>query len=263
MKTQAFRLLALGDVVGEAASLFLRKTLPRLRSELGADLVIVNGENAARKGGIDKESAEMLFAAGADLITTGNHVFRQREIYDFLDGAVSLLRPCNYPDACPGRGYAIVNLSGLRILAINAMGTLFTEPLDNPFQKVEKILQAEEGKYDLSVCDFHAEATSEKRSFGYHFDGRIHVIFGTHTHVPTADLQILPKGSAYITDLGMCGAKDSVLGMEICAAKEKFVTRMPTRYRVAEGKCEAWGAFFELDPEQGTCLSTRQIHITE
>lgn len=263
MKTQAFRLLALGDVVGEAATLFLRKRLPFLRKETEADLVIVNGENSSRRGGIDRESAEMLFAAGADLITTGNHVFRQREIYDFLDGAVSLLRPCNYPAACPGKGYSIVNLSGLRVLVINAQGTLFMESLDNPFDAVEKILSREKGNYDLSVCDFHAEATSEKKSFGYHFDSRINVIFGTHTHVATADLQILPKKSGYISDLGMCGAVNSVLGMEIGAAKEKFISRMPTYFRVATGQMEAWGALFTLNPENGECLEVRQIHVTE
>ena len=263
MKTQAFRMLALGDVVGEAATLFLRRSLPRFRKEKGLDLVLANGENSSRRGGIDLESTEMLFSAGVDLVTTGNHVFRQREIYDFLDGAGSLLRPCNFPAACPGRGYAILSLSGLKVLVINVQSTLFMDALANPFEAVEKILEREAGRFDLAFCDFHGEATSEKKAFGYHFDSRIHAIFGTHTHIPTADLQILPGGSGYITDLGMCGARDSVLGMEIGVATEKFVTHMPTYYRTAQGPQEAWGAIFELDPATGRCLAVEQVHLTE
>lgn len=256
-------MLALGDVVGQEATLFLRRTLPRFRKENRVDLVIANGENSARRGGIDRESAEMLYASGVDLITTGNHVFRQYEIYDFLDGAGSLLRPCNYPASCPGRGYTILSLSGLRVLVINVQGTLFMESLANPFETVEKILAAEEGKYDLAFCDFHGEATSEKKCFGYHFDSRIHAVFGTHTHVPTADLAILPKGSGYISDLGMCGAVHSVLGMDPEVAIRKTMTHMPTRYQVAGGAQEAWGALFEMDPDTGRCLSTEQVHLTE
>lgn len=253
-------MLALGDVVGQEATLFLRRELSRFRKENRVELVIANGENSARRGGIDRESAEMLYAAGVDLITTGNHVFRQYEIYDFLDGAGSLLRPCNYPAVCPGRGHTVLSLSGLRVLVINVQGTLFMEALANPFEAVEKILAAEAGKYDLAVCDFHGEATSEKKCFGYHFDSRIHAVFGTHTHVPTADLTILPGGSGYITDLGMCGAVNSVLGMERDAAIRKTMTHMPTRYQVATGPQEAWGALFDLDPDTGKCLSVEQVH---
>ncbi len=256
-------MLALGDVVGEEAALFLRRTLPSFRSERRVDLVIANGENVSRKGGIDRQGLEMLSAAGVDLVTTGNHVFRQREIYDVLDGAGSLLRPCNFPGACPGKGHTILSLSGLRLLVINVQGTLFMEALANPFESVEKILRAEAGKYDLAVCDFHGEATSEKKAFGYHFDSQIHAVFGTHTHVPTADLAVLPKGTGYITDLGMCGARDSVLGMETESAIRKLATHMPTWFQIAPGPQEAWGALFELDPDSKTCLHIEQVHLTQ
>ncbi|MBQ3075017.1 MAG: YmdB family metallophosphoesterase [Clostridia bacterium] len=263
MKTRAFRLLCFGDVVGEKSCFFLHKVLPELRKREGADLVIANGENSARRGGIDPESAELLYAAGVDLITTGNHVFRQRSVYDLLDGADSLLRPCNYPATCPGKGYTLLNLSGLKILVINVMGTLFMESLTSPFEAVERILEREEGHYDFALCDFHGEATGEKKAFASYFDSRISAVFGTHTHIPTADLGILPGGTGYITDLGMVGGADSVLGMKKEIAIAKFTTHMPTYYEVAEGKTEAWGAVFDIDPDTGLCVGTRQIHLTE
>ena len=263
MKTRAFRLLCFGDVVGEKSCFYLRRVLPELRKNTGADLVIANGENSARRGGIDPESAEMLYAAGVDLITTGNHVFRQRSVYDLLDGADSLLRPCNYPASCPGKGYSILKLSGLKVLVINVQGTLFMESLTSPFEAVERILEREKGAYDFALCDFHGEATGEKKAFASYFDSRIAAVFGTHTHIPTADLGILPGGTGYITDLGMVGGIDSVLGMKKEIAIAKFTTRMPTYYEVAEGKSEAWGAIFDIDPDTGLCVGTEQIHLTE
>ncbi len=261
MKTQIFRLLALGDVVGEESARFLEKNLPALRAKLGADLVIANGENAARTGGIDSSSYRALLSGGVDLVTTGNHVFRQREIYNELDGATTLLRPCNFPGSCPGTGTAILSVSGLRVLVVNLMGTLFMEPLANPFETMEKILRAEEGRYDFAVCDFHGEATSEKRAFAHLFDGRVSVIFGTHTHVPTADLCIMPKGTGYITDLGMCGPEDSVLGMKKEIAIARFLTHMPTRFEVASGKITLQGALFQIDPDSGKVLDVRAVRV--
>lgn len=263
MKTQVFRLLALGDVVGAKSAEAMRRRLPKFRGERKIDLVIANGENVGARGGIDPVSIELIFSAGVDIVTTGNHVFRQREAYDFLDGAGSLLRPCNFPAACPGRGYGIFTLSGLRVLVINVMGTLFMEALADPFETVEKILRGEEGKYDFAVCDFHGEATSEKKAFGYCFDSRIAVIFGTHTHVPTADLTILPGGTGYITDLGMCGPRESVLGIKKEIAVSKFLTRMPTRNEVADGPVELQGALFTLDPQSGRVLETEPVFLRE
>lgn len=263
MKTRAFRVLCFGDVVGEESCFYLKKELPLLRKEYSPDLVIANGENSARRGGIDRESAELLFSAGVDLITTGNHVFRQKSVYDFLDGAGSLLRPCNFPDECPGKGYAVASYSGWRVLVICVQGTLFMDPLASPFRAVEKILEREAGKYDFALCDFHGEATSEKKAFAVYFDSRLAAVWGTHTHVPTSDGCVLPGGTGYLTDLGMVGARDSVLGMRKENAVERFLTHMPTGYEVASGEKEAWGALFEIDPETGKCLSVEQIHARE
>ena len=240
--------------MGEESCLALRRLLPVFRTREKIDLVIANGENSSRRGGIDLVSAEMLFAAGVDLITTGNHVFRQREIYDFLDGAESLLRPCNYPDSCPGKGYSIVKVAGWRVLVINVMGTLFMESLSSPFETVERLLSRLEGEYDFAFCDFHGEATSEKLAFGHYIDSRFAAVFGTHTHVQTADGKILPRGTGYITDLGMCGSTDSVLGMKKEIAIEKWLKKMPVRYETATGSFQMQGAIFDIDPETGACL---------
>jgi len=249
--------------VGEQSTLFLSRVLPKLRAETKADLVIVNGENAARGNGVDPLSVKTLLLAGADLVTTGNHVFRRREIYDFLDGAGSLLRPCNYPGSCPGKGYTVLNLSGVRVLAVNLLGTLFMENVASPFETMEKILKTEAGNYDFAVCDLHAEASSEKKAFAYHFDSRVSVVFGTHTHVPTADLQILPGGTGYITDLGMCGPIRSVLGMEKDLAISRFLTHMPTPYRTATGPIEVQGALFSLSAETGKVIETKPIRFSQ
>ena len=260
MKTKPFRILAVGDVVGETGCRFLSRRLPELRREFSPDLVIANGENSARGNGISRESLDSLLSAGVDIVTTGNHVFQKREVYDALDAAGNVLRPCNYPGECPGRGHLIRDFSGVRVLAINAQGCVFMEPLSSPFDAVEKILAAEEGKYDLAVCDFHAEATSEKLAFAHVFDGRIGVIFGTHTHVPTADLRVLPKGSGYITDLGMTGARDSILGV----AKEAAVARIrlhysPRSFPEPQGDPAVNGALFEWDPESRRVAALRRI----
>lgn len=262
MKTQTLKILAIGDVIGEKGCFFLRKVLPRLRAEEGAELVIVNGENSARTNGIDLGSAQLLFEAGADVITTGNHVFRRREVYDYLDGAASLLRPSNFPGECPGRGSCIQTFGGYRVLIVNLLGTLFMDSLASPFETMDKILKAEAGRFDFAVVDFHAEATSEKLSFAHDFDSRVAVVFGTHTHVPTADLGILPGGTGYITDLGMCGPSDSVLGMKKEIAIARFRTHMPSRFEVASGNCLLTGAVFEVN-EEGKTVSTKFIRVDE
>ena len=253
----------MGDVVGPEAALFLRRRLPALRGETGCDFVIVNGENAARHNGLDREGAQLLFAGGADVVTTGNHAFRQREIREMLDGAEHLLRPANFPGHLPGRGWGIYLVSGVRLLVANVQGTLFMEALASPFEAMEKILAQAAGQYDLAVCDIHAEATSEKISFANLFDGRLSAVFGTHTHVPTADWRVLPQGTGYVTDLGMCGAADSVLGIAKEAAISRFIDHLPTPYTPAKGPCEATGALFELDVFSGKCLSVSPVTLTE
>lgn len=253
----------MGDVVGPTAADFLRRRLPGFRQEMGCDLVIVNGENAAAHNGIDREGAEVLFAAGADIITTGNHVFRQWKIREVLDGAESLLRPANFPGHLPGKGTTVQTFSGLKVLVVNLLGTIFMEPMASPFETMEKILKIEEGKYDLVFCDLHAEATGEKIAFARHFDGRLTAVFGTHTHVPTADATVLPGGTGYITDLGMCGGEASVLGMDPDFAIRRFLDRVPTPFTPAKGPVAAHGVLFEVDVETGRCLSVTPVHFAE
>lgn len=253
----------MGDVVGPEAALFLRRRLPALRGETGSDFVIVNGENAARHNGIDREGAQLLAAGGADVVTTGNHAFRQREIREMLDGAEYLLRPANFPGHLPGRGWGIYPVSGIRLLVANVQGTLFMEALSSPFEAMEKILSEAAGRFDLAVCDIHAEATAEKIAFANLFDGRLSAVFGTHTHVPTADWRVLPRGTGYVTDLGMCGAEDSVLGIAKEMAIGRFIDHLPTPYTPAKGKCVATGALFELDAESGKCLSVSPVKLEE
>ena len=263
MNTQIFKLLCLGDVVGPDAALFLRRGLPALRQKAGCDFVIVNGENAARHNGIDREGAQLLFAGGADVITTGNHAFRQKEIRQELDGATSLLRPANFPGHLPGKGWGIYSVSGVRLLVANVQGALFVEALSSPFDAMEKILKEAEGQYDLAVCDIHAEATSEKISFARVFDGRLSAVFGTHTHVPTADWQVLPGGTGYVTDLGMCGAVNSVLGIAVENAVGRYIDHLPTPYVPAKGACAATGALFSLDVDSGKCLTVEPVKLED
>lgn len=247
--------------MGEGACLYLRRVLPALQRKLAADFVIANGENSANSNGINRISAELLFSAGVDLITTGNHVFRHREYWEELDGAPSVLRPCNFPGACPGCGFGVFSVASRRVLVINLLGTLFMESLASPFETMEKILSDMEGKFDFALCDFHAEATSEKAAFAHHFDGRVAAVFGTHTHVPTADLRILPGGTGFITDLGMCGAIDSVLGLDPDLAAQRFLTHLPSRFTPAGGDMALSGAVFDIDPETGKTIHTEPVYF--
>ncbi|MBE6652623.1 MAG: YmdB family metallophosphoesterase [Ruminococcaceae bacterium] len=242
------KILTIGDVVGRRSIDYLSQSLRRMKASLGADFVVCNGENASEIHGLCAQDAEALLDCGADLITLGNHAFGSRDIYSFLDDRSSeIIRPANYPAACPGVGYAIREASGLRLLCMNLSGTAFLDPLDNPFTVVDRILERERGAYDVALLDFHAEATSEKLAMGYHLDGRVQVVFGTHTHVPTADSRILPKGTGYVTDLGMTGPTNGILGTAADAVLYKMRTHMPARFTVADGPIEAQGVLFTLE----------------
>ena len=254
------KLLVLGDVVGERALQFLTRTLPEQRRTLGADLVIVNGENVCDIKGISPTAAEALIACGADIITSGNHVFDRRDIYPYLEQSKHLLRPLNYPAEAPGEGArVVVSADGWQILVLNVSGCAFMDALANPFSSVERALDAHRGKYDAAVLDIHAEATSEKLALAHYFDGRIAAMFGTHTHVQTADEQLLPHGSGYITDLGMTGPTNGVLGVRADEVIARNRTHLPQRFTVADGEIRANGALFEIDPESGTTKSVRRI----
>ncbi len=242
------KILAIGDVTSPSGVMHLKANLWRIREKFGVDFCIVNGENAAFITGISPELSEILIQSGADAITGGNHTLANRSAYTALDDKSELLRPINYGDGAPGHGYAILDASGYRVLVINAMGNVHIEPcLDSPFPFIEKVLTKESGRYDLAVLDIHAEATGEKYAVAHAFDGRINVIFGTHTHVQTADEQILPRGTGYITDIGMCGESGGILGLDAETIVERMKTHLPIKYKAANGECVANGVLFTLD----------------
>ena len=245
MQKETIRFLAVGDVVGKNGLEYIKANLRRIKKEYLADAVIVNGENSAPGNGITRESAETLYENGADIITTGNHVYRRAEVYSFLDDCEYVLRPANYPAKNPGFGSRIYNICGARVLVMNVLGNAFMEPLESPFETAEKILVREKGAFDIAIADIHAEATSEKLAFAHNFDGRINIVFGTHTHVQTNDACVLKNGTGYITDLGMTGPADSVLGVKKEIIINKFTTKMPVRFEEADGKTVFNGAVFE------------------
>lgn len=258
----ALKIIAIGDVVGDNGCEFLMRHLPSVKKLYGAELCIINGENSAQGNGITPHSAERLFACGADVITTGNHVYRRREFYDYLDEDNAVVRPANFPSSCPGRGMYIADMGRLRVAVINLMGTVYMEPLKNPFECAEELVKkAESEGCKIIILDFHAEATAEKRAMGFFLDGRVSAVFGTHTHVPTADEQILPGGTAYITDLGMTGPKQSVLGVTPNLAIEKMRTNMPVRFENPDGECVMQGCVFEIDEKSGRAVSVRRIAV--
>ena len=254
-------ILCLGDVVGSGAVAYLKQNLWRMRRSLGADMVVVNGENAAEIHGISRADAETLLEAGADLITLGNHAFGRGDIAPMLSESPYIIRPANYPPLAPGGGYTVLNVDGWRVLGINIQGTALMEPLACPFATVDRILEREKGNYDFAVMDIHAEATSEKLALARYFDGRIAVMFGTHTHVPTADEQILPHGSGYITDLGMTGPVDSIIGTDSAIVIERFRTKMPARFCVASGEIRAEGALFTLDDSRTRVTRVERVRF--
>ncbi len=256
---KTFNILAVGDAVGMASCEYLRKKLWQIREANSIDLTVVNGENSADGNGMLPQSVELLFDSGADVVTGGNHSFRRREIYSYLDEKSNVLRPANMPGDTPGNGYTIINVGGRDVLVINLLGTIYMEPSDDPFRCADRILAETRGKYDFAVVDIHAEATSEKAALARYLDGRVNAVFGTHTHVATADARILPHGTGFITDLGMTGPDDSILGVKCESIIKKFLSRMPVRFEQADGSISAGAAIFKLDRENGRCMEATGI----
>ena len=254
-------ILCIGDVVGNVGCQFLRAHLPALKKTKGIDLVIANGENSADGNGITPASAEYLLDSGVDVITTGNYSFRRRECYDFYDSCETLLRPANYPAGAPGKGLCVVDMGRVQVAVINLMGTVYLENLPCPFETLEKLLKTPDLP-KLCVVDFHAEATGEKRAMGFFADGRVTALFGTHTHVQTADETLLPHGSGYITDAGMTGVIDSVLGVKPEIIIGKLRTKMPTRFDWAKGPCKMDCVLFSADERTGLCTGVERLSIT-
>ncbi|MCC6381143.1 MAG: YmdB family metallophosphoesterase [Dehalococcoidia bacterium] len=247
------RLLFLGDIVGSSGRDAVVRTVPRLRQELQLDYVVANGENIAGGRGITPQTADDLFLCGVDVVTGGNHTFQHREVYPYLDATPAITRPLNYPPGVPGHGVAHVG----RLTVINLIGRAFMgADYDDPFRAVDAAL-AEVPAGQLVLVDFHGEATSEKQAMGWYLDGRVTVVVGTHTHVPTADQRLLPRGTAFCSDAGMCGPRDSVIGDEIDAVLQRFRTQMPTRLPAARGGPAVLnGLLVEADEE-----TRRALHV--
>ena len=255
------RILAVGDVVAAAGCEKLREALPKFKKARNIDIVIANGENSAQGNGMTPFSLEHLFASGVDIITGGNHSFKRREVYDTLDGSLSVVRPANYSAECPGRGYTVLDKGFVRVGVVNVLGTAFMDPVRNPLECIDEVIDALKNEVKIIIVDFHAEATSEKRAFGYYVDGRASAVFGTHTHVQTSDEQILPGGTGYITDAGMTGPKDSVLGVKPEIIIEKMKTGMPVRFENPDGECVLEGVLFDVDKKSGRCVAIERVRI--
>ena len=259
------RILFLGDLVGRAGRQVAIDQIPKLRKKWKIDLLVVNGENAAGGFGINEDIYESLIEVGADAVTLGNHAFDQRETLVYIERAEHLIRPANFPAGTPGRGSALIELhDGRRALVMNLMGRTYMEPLDDPFALAERELAAcplGQG-CDAVLIDFHAEATSEKQAFGWFVDGRASVVVGTHTHTPTADHQILPGGTAYMSDAGMCGDYDSVLGMDKEEPLRRFTQKIPSgRFEPASGRATLCGLAVETDDGTGLAVKISPVRI--
>ncbi len=254
------RLLFLGDVVGEGGCDFLLKKLPGFKRQNNIDVCIANGENSAKGNGVTPKSCESMLDSGVDMITLGNHTFKRPEIMDYLERDVPVIRPYNYPSGAPGKGVGIIDKGRYRIAVINMLGTVYSEPLGNPFLEMDKALTRTEGCKTI-IVDFHAEATAEKRAMGFYLDGKVTAVFGTHTHVQTADDQLLPEGTAYITDAGMTGPVNSVLGIEPELTIKKFRTNLPVRFENGVGEYCMDGCIVEIDEKSGKAISMERVNV--
>jgi hypothetical protein len=259
------RILICGDVMGRAGRTALIGRLPELREKLDLDFVIVNGENAAGGFGITVEIANRMLQSGADVITTGNHVWDQKEIIGHIDYETRLLRPANFPPGTPGRGHGVfLDRKQRPILVVNLMARLFMDALDDPFAAADRLLEEHRlgQEVDAAVIDFHGEASSEKMAMGVFADGRASAVVGTHWHIPTADAQVLPGGTAYQTDLGMCGDYDSVIGMAKSMAVDRFVRKMPTgRLEPAQGEATVCGVLIETEDKTGLAKRVAPLRV--
>ena len=255
------RILCIGDVVGSIGCRFLREKLPALKRVKGVDLVICNGENSADGNGITPASAQFLFNSGVDAITLGNHTYRRKEAFELLDESPFIARPANFPDGlAPGHGVIELDLGRCVVTVVNIMGNLFlASGLECAFDTIDRILDNASGK--IVIVDFHAEATSEKRAMGYYLDGKVSAVFGTHTHVQTSDAQVLPNGTGYITDVGMTGTVHSVLGVKTDIIINKFKSKMPARFDLADGECKMECVLFDIDDATGKCKSAESMRI--
>lgn len=247
-------ILAIGDIVGRPGRRAVSQLLPGLRQQYGSDLVIANGENAAGGLGLTPTTAKELFDGGVDVLTSGNHIWAQKEIIPYLDGDMPILRPLNYPPGVPGKGYIVIG----QVAVVNLMGRTFMGDFDCPFRAMDQLLTELESP--IIIVDFHAEATSEKVAMGRYLDGRVSAVLGTHTHVGTIDAQLLPHGTAYVTDIGMTGPIDSVIGDDTEAVIQRFLTQMPHHLSVGKGKTAFNAVLVRVADDTGRAISIERIY---
>jgi metallophosphoesterase (TIGR00282 family) len=257
------RILILGDVMGRPGRRAVARVVPALIKSRNIDLAIANAENAAGGMGVDLKSAGELFGGGLHVLTTGNHIWKKKEIFSYLDSRPNLIRPANYPEGAPGRGWCEwQNQSGLRALIINVQGRVFMpNHVDDPFRSVDTILKEHRGFSPVVIVDVHAEATSEKNALGWYLDGRASVVYGTHTHIQTADERILSNGTAYITDLGLCGAFNSVIGMEKDTVVAGFLSQLPRKFEVADEDVVVQGVIVDVDERSGKARAIERLRV--
>ena len=258
------KILFIGDIVGEPGRKIIARQLPKLIEQHAIDVVLGNGENAAGGFGITPDIAQELFDYGINVITTGNHVWDKKEILEYIRNERKLLRPANYPDAVPGNGSIVIETTTCGSLGVlQLMGRVHMPLLDCPFQVAERAIETLRRSVQTIVVDMHAEATSEKMAMGWHLDGRVSAVLGSHTHVQTADARILPQGTAYLTDMGMTGPINGVIGMKKELSLERFLTQMPRRLEVAKGPCVLSGVVVEVDHQSGTAVSIERVQVSD
>ena len=254
------KILMLGDCVGRPGRSVLQEYLPKMQKELGADMIVANGENASGGRGLNRNGRDDLFRAGIDVITMGNHVWDNKELLQFIDDEYRIVRPANFPGDCPGRPYTIYTAPfNIKVAVINLCGRVFMQTLDCPFAAIDRILEEIGDEADYILVDFHAETTSEKLAFGYYVDGRVSAVVGTHTHVQTSDECIFPKGTAYITDLGMTGVIESVLGVKKEVIIQKFLHQRPVRFELAAGRRKIQGLLITFDDDTHKATKVERI----
>ncbi|KPV39856.1 TIGR00282 family metallophosphoesterase [Alicyclobacillus ferrooxydans] len=250
--------LFIGDIVGLEGQEYAERVLEEVSRDHQLDLVIANGENAVHGRGLNRKAAERLYDAGVEIITLGNHTWDQHELQDFIDEDARIVRPCNYPPGTPGRGYTVCKVGSTEVLVVNLMGRTFLSQLDCPFRTIDAVLKQHPAIRHI-IVDMHAEVTSEKLAMGWYLDGRVSAVFGTHTHVPTADERVLPHGTAYITDVGMVGPRDGILGVDREIVIGRLISQMPARFSVAKGPRQFHAVLCELSDETGRATAIKRV----
>ncbi|MBY7143597.1 TIGR00282 family metallophosphoesterase [Virgibacillus sp. NKC19-3] len=258
------KILFIGDVVGSPGRDMVQDYLPKLKEKYRPHMTIINGENAASGKGITEKIYKQFLESGAQVITMGNHTWDKKEIFEFIEDATYMIRPANFPEGTPGKGLVFVNINGVEIAVINLQGRTFLPAIDDPFRKVDKLIDEAKKRTNIIFIDFHGEATSEKQAMGWYTDGRVSAVVGTHTHTQTADERILPEGTAYISDVGMTGSYDGILGMEREAVLKRFLTSLPVRFEInKKGRKQLNGFIVSIDKNSGKAMKVERILIND